>query len=82
MDSVTVSINAPPELFDARMAPEGFAFSLAGTPSATYIVQTSTDLSNWDTLATITLPASGVSPITDSSASTSIRRYYRALKGP
>jgi hypothetical protein len=83
VNSVTVSINAPPELFDAkRLAGGGFSFSLAGTPFASYTVQTSTNLLSWGTLTSITLPASGISPITDSSASTSTRRYYRALKGP
>ena len=83
-NSVNVSTDAPPELSDPQtLAGGGFAFVLAGTPLATYVIQASTDLASWAPIATHTLPASGELPISDSpSAGSFVRRYYRAVKAP
>ena len=41
-NSVTVSINAPPQLSNPqRLTGGGFSFVLAGTPLATYVIQAS-----------------------------------------
>ena len=55
---------------------------LVGTPSARYVVQTSTNLSVWLPLVTNILPANGLLPITDSQSASVSRRYYRAVSAP
>jgi len=83
MNSVTVSTNAPPQLSNPQKAAGGgFSFTLAGVPSATYVVLVSTDLRNWSPIATNTLPASGVLLVTDPQAASLSRRYYRAMGAP
>jgi hypothetical protein len=82
-NSVVASINAPPQLSSPqKLSGAGFSFTLAGTPQATYVIQTSTNLVTWQNLSTNTLPASGLSPISDTQATAFSRRYYRALKAP
>jgi hypothetical protein len=80
---VTVSTNAPPQLSNAqKIAGAAFSFTLAGTPSATYIVQVSTNLTTWAPLVTNALPTTGLLTITDPQAASFTRRYYRALRAP
>jgi len=82
-NSVTVSLNAPPELTDPRrLSGAGFSFGLAGTPFTTYIIQASTNLVTWGAIATNTLPSNGTSVITDPNSPTLSRRFYRAIKAP
>ena len=82
-NSITISTNAPPQLSNPQKGPGGgFSFVLAGTPLATYVLQASTNLATWQNIATNTLPASGVSSVTDSQAAAFTRRYYRAVNGP
>jgi lysophospholipase L1-like esterase len=82
-NTVTVSTNAPPQLSNPQKVPGGgFSFTLAGSPLATYIIQATTNLASWNSIATNTLPASGVLTITDSQAAAISRRYYRAFRAP
>ena len=82
-NSVTVNSNGTPQLSNPQKAAGGgFSFWLAGTPQATFVIQTSTDLRTWQSIATNTLPASGVLQITDTQASTFTHRYYRAKQAP
>jgi hypothetical protein len=82
-NSITASTNAPPQLSHAqRVAGGGFSFTLAGTPLGTYVIQASTNLISWQTIATNTLAAGGSATITDNQATGSSWRYYRAMKGP
>src|SRR4029077_12477207 len=79
---VTVSTNAPPQLSNPHKIAGGFSFTLAGTPSATYIIQVSTNLTTWTSLSTNTLSSSGALAINDSQAASFSRRFYRALRAP
>jgi hypothetical protein len=82
-NSVIISTNAPPQLSSPQRLPGGgFSFTLAGTPMTPYIIQFSTNLNSWLNLMTNTLPASGLSSITDSQAAAFSRRYYRATTIP
>jgi hypothetical protein len=81
MSSVTASTNAPPQLSSPRrLAGGGFAFTLAGTPLATYVVQASANLLSWSAVSTNTLPGAGTNSVTDSQAGFFPRRYYRAVR--
>jgi hypothetical protein len=55
-----------------------FIFSLTGDPGATYSIQASTDLVNWDTL-TSALNATGTIEFTDPDAASFSRRFYRVV---
>jgi Glycosyl hydrolase family 9/Cellulase N-terminal ig-like domain len=79
---VSISTNAPPQLFNPQKISGGFSFTLAGTPSATYIIQVSTNLTTWTALSTNTLPSNGLAAINDPQAASISRRYYRALRIP
>jgi hypothetical protein len=80
---VTVSTNAPPQLSNPQKMPGGgFTFMVAGAPLGTYIIQASTNLTAWKSIATNSLPSNGVVTITDPQAGSFTRRFYRALKGP
>ena len=80
-NSITVSPNAPPELINPQSGPSGgFSFTLAGTPLGFFAIQTSTDLTNWTTFATNTVPATGLLSVTNPATSSSSPQYFRALK--
>jgi Glycosyl hydrolase family 9/Cellulase N-terminal ig-like domain len=82
-NSVTVAAEAAPRLTNPQsLAAGGFSFILTGTPLATYVIDVSSNLSAWDSIATNALPASGALAITDSQAPSFSRRYYRARKTP
>jgi hypothetical protein len=82
-NSVTVSTNAPPELSASKRLTSGaFTFLLTGAPSATYIIQASTNLTAWIPVATNAVSASGFLSVTDSLAAPFRTRFYRALKTP
>jgi hypothetical protein len=77
---VTISTNAPPQLVTPQKISGAFSFLLAGRPSATYIIQVSTNLANWISLSTNTLPPNGQVTITDTQAASYSGRYYRAFQ--
>ena len=81
-NSVLVSTNAQPVLSNPTWAGGQFSLRLAGAPLATYVLQASGNLSSWQPVVTNTLPASGVTQITDPSADAFPRRYYRAVSAP
>jgi len=81
-NSVTISTTASPQLSNPLKIAGGFSFILAGSPSATYMIQVSTNLTSWGPLSTNTLPSNGQVTITDSQAASYSRRYYRALRVP
>jgi hypothetical protein len=60
----------------------GFSFHLSGIPDATYWIQSSTNLIDWETIATNTLPADGHLQITDPASIGSSQRFYRAVNIP
>jgi hypothetical protein len=55
-----------------------FLFSVAGAKGFSYVIEASTNLSNWDSLATNTSPFT----FEDNSATNFLRRYYRAIRAP
>jgi hypothetical protein len=79
-NSITASTTAPPQLSNPHKSGSAFSFTLAGTPSGTYFVQASTNLTSWQTIATNTLSTNGTVIVTDNQSLS--RRFYRALKGP
>ena len=82
-NAVSVVTSTQPILSNPQRASGGgFSFVLVGTPSARYVVQTSTNLSAWLPLVTNILPANGLLPITDSQSASVSRRYYRAVSAP
>ncbi len=68
----------------AQLGPPGWSngnqlsFSVAGATGFSYIIQTSTNLGNWDSLTTNTSPFTFV----DDSATNFLQRYYRAARVP
>jgi hypothetical protein len=55
-----------------------FRFLLSGPVGSNYIIKVSTNLVNWSSLSTNTIPAGGWVTITDSAAANMPRRFYRA----
>jgi subtilisin family serine protease len=62
--------------------PGQFRLQLHGSPGQSYAISASTDLVNWTSLSTNTLPASGLSSFIDTGVSNQQRRYYRAASSP
>ena len=56
--------------------------SLAGAPQAKYVIEASTNFSNWQSISTNTLPVNGLMQIGDPLGSGFAQRYYRAVKVP
>ena len=54
---------------------------LDGNAHETYVLQTSSNLGNWDPWLTNT-PLSGVSLMTDASVTTQAQRFYRTMSAP
>jgi hypothetical protein len=81
-NQILVSTEAPPQLSDPVLNGASFSFQLLGTPQASYVVQASTDLLNWQSVVTNALPVGGAVSITDPSAGGFSRRYYRAIRVP
>jgi hypothetical protein len=81
-NSIAVLPQAIPALSNPQIGSSGqFTFMVSGVPLATYVIQASTDLSNWNPIATNTLPAGGVINFSDPAAPKTAR-YYRALQMP
>lgn len=78
-NSVFVTTNAPAQLSIPNFSGSGFSFVVAGAAQGTYVIQSSTNLLNWQPLSTNVLPVSGVLQITNS-AGTFSRCFYRAVK--
>jgi uncharacterized lipoprotein YddW (UPF0748 family) len=78
--SALLVVNLPePGAFSAvQMQPDGqVRLRLTGSPGATYHIETSTNLVQWQPLATLELPG-GVAEILDSAAVTNRLRFYRS----
>jgi len=79
--SAAAITNAPPELVDAGRGVDGaFNFTLRGVPRGVYFLQASTDLIEWTTISTNTLPDGGTLRISDPDAHLFNKRFYRAVK--
>jgi hypothetical protein len=79
-NSIVVSTNAPPWLSALSLSEAGFSFTLAGAPLGTYVIQTSSNLSDWKAISTNLVPTNGLMPFGDLGVFPA--RYYRAVKTP
>jgi hypothetical protein len=67
---------SPPQL-----TADGLVFTIRGEPGQSVSIERSTDLMNWETVATVPLPASGQTLI-DPAATTEPCLFYRAVSVP
>ncbi|HEX4265675.1 MAG TPA: glycoside hydrolase family 9 protein [Verrucomicrobiae bacterium] len=81
-NSIIVSTNAPPQLSVPNFLGGGCSFTLAGAPQGTYVIEASTNLSNWQPMVTNTTPTNGLWQIGDPLGAMFPQRYYRAMKMP
>jgi hypothetical protein len=72
-----VSVPLVPQQSNFKMSSGVFSFTLSG-PAGNYVIQWSTDLLNWTSFSTNTLPPGGSVQIVDPNA-TSTQRTYRAV---
>jgi hypothetical protein len=79
-NAVVISTNAPAQLSAPNTTGAGFSFMLAGAPQGKYVIQASTNLFDWQSIGTNTLPVNGMMQIGDPAAFS--QRYYRAVKTP
>ena len=79
VSTVTQAANA--QLAGSYATATGFQLILTGQSGEPYIVQYSTNLTSWVSVSTNT-PVGGTFTITDSAATTSPTRYYRAFRIP
>lgn len=71
--------NPPAQLTGMTFAGGKFRFVLNGNVGSNYVIQTSSNLVAWTSIATNTIPAGGAVTVTDSNAVSPTRRYYRAV---
>jgi hypothetical protein len=75
----TVASNPPPELGDPKRLPNGrFQFVVSGQINQSYVVQASTNLTQWTSLAT-NVAFTGEIEFLDTNAPTIPHRFYRAV---
>jgi hypothetical protein len=67
------------QLTDMGMSNGLARFTLNGPAGNSYVIQVSSNLVNWLSLATNTVPVGGSIPMVDGSMTGQARRYYRAL---
>ena len=72
------TVPAAARLTPAMLSAGQFAFTVSGTAGCNYVVQVSTNLSNWSPMATNVPPFTFVDP----NASNFSRRFYRAVAYP
>ena len=79
-------LNPTPIITGVAAHPDGsFTLTFAGTPSGTYLLETTTNLSstvNWQPIATNTLDSSGVWQFTDMQAVDFPQQFYRLKVAP
>jgi len=78
--STLVNAPAAPQLSDVIVTNGQMQATLTGEPGLTYLLQASTNFTNWTAVATNTLPGSGKDRVTDTNASAFGYRYYRAVR--
>jgi hypothetical protein len=72
---------APPQLINPRRLADGsFTFTLVGVANGSYVIQFTSDWSEWTNLSTNSLPANGHATIPDPHAAEATQRYYRAVR--
>jgi hypothetical protein len=77
--TLTVADSAALFRFDSpRYTSRGFEFRLRAGPGRSYLIETSTNLSQWTPLTSVTLDLGGSIVFLDSSATNRVRTFYRA----
>jgi hypothetical protein len=81
---VTVSyvqlVSQPPTLAGPTAGAGALHFTLNGTVGSNYVIQASTNLTVWTSIATNIMPATGLAPFTDSNLASFGGRFYRAVR--
>jgi hypothetical protein len=73
---------APPRFVAYTRLPDGsFQMKVTGSPSSTYTILSSTDLTTWAAISTQQTSAAGEINFTDVQAKSATRMYYRARSG-
>ncbi len=68
-----------PRLTDLARLPDGTAAcTLVGEANRAYVIEYSEDLISWNDLSSVTTSGSGTAAVSDSSATTAAKRFYRA----
>jgi len=84
--SIEVPVNPTPSIIGATTSPGGsFDLNLAGAPSYTYILESTTDLNppaNWLSIATNTVGTNGLWQFDDPQATNFSQRFYRLRLAP
>ena len=79
-DLVVTQAPAPPPQLTALGVSNGvFCFTLYGSVGSNYVLQVSTNLVNWRSYATNTIPQTGSLIVTDPTGGTQPHRYYRVM---
>jgi Immunoglobulin domain len=78
--NAALAVLYPPVLSMPRVSGANFLFLLTAPPGSTNVLQTSTDLLNWTTMSTSTIPTGGVVTFTNSTVGASRRAYRVYLK--
>ena len=73
----TLIVTEPPKLEGARLNSSGFELNILGIPGSNYLIETSTDLTSWAGLLSVT-NSTRRTAFTDPSAAEVSRRFYRA----
>jgi hypothetical protein len=79
-NSVVITTNAPALLSVPSVSGGGFSFTLGGAAQGTYVIQASIDLKTWQSIATNSLPYSGMLQISNAPIAGFSTRFYRALR--
>jgi hypothetical protein len=73
---VNLTITLPPLLAPQITGNTNFTFLLSGPAGSNYVLQASTNLSNWSSVSTSTIPVSGTMTMTNATSGYN-RRFYR-----
>ena len=76
--TITVLSNTPLNLSPGVMTPGGFSFQLSGTPASAYVIEASTNLTEWTPISTNS-GLTGSVLFTDTDVTSFGKRYYRGL---
>ena len=79
ISQVTLPIETPAQLAIERISSSKISIAVTGTPGETYQLLCSPDLQVWASFATVTIPASGTSEVSDSVSRNTSMKYYQAL---
>ena len=78
---VNLTVTLPPLILSAPQVTVGsthFTFLLSGPAGSNYVLQVSTDLVNWSSVSTFTMPGSGSMTLSNAISGYN-RRFYRAF---